>query len=84
MGKRWDRGDYCDIIPDTIFGVCLKGCCYEHDLSYWKHDKTRKQADKHLKNCVIWEFSKKKKRFLGLIIGNTMYFFVRLLGKLRY
>ena len=84
MGKQWAKGNYCDVIPDTLFGVCLKDCCYKHDVYYWKHNVTRKEADLMLRECVFSKFTKKNKRFLGLIVGKTIYFFIRLLGWIKW
>ena len=88
MGKRWARGQFCDLIParfkDTIFGVCLKDSCYQHDMHYIDKDVSRKEADLEWFNEAMWEFTKCDKRKLGYFICIPAYLILRLFGWIRW
>lgn len=84
MGKRWDRGDYCDIIPDILFGVDLSKCCYQHDIDYWKKPITRKAADLRLKLCILNKYKNAGKYKLGKFISTSIHYFLRIFGWIRW
>lgn len=84
MGKQWDKGNYCDIIPDVIFGVDLKDCCYCHDVHYWKKDITRKEADEKVRECMIYKFTKKKLKWFGFPFAWLCYGVLRIGGWIKW
>lgn len=84
MGKRWAKGNYCDLIPDKLFGVYLGDCCYNHDVNYWKKPITRKLADLRLKRCIFFKFCEQAKRKLGWFISDAIYIFLRIFGWIRW
>ena len=84
MGKRWDRGDYCDIIPDVFFGVDLTNCCYKHDMDYWKKPISRKEADLRLRRCITEKYKKAGKIKTAQIIPPILYFVLRIGGWIRW
>lgn len=84
MGKRWAKGNYCDLIPDILFGVKLSNCCYTHDIYYWKKPISRKQADLRLKNCVKLKYIESGKIFLSKHIPKCIYYFLRIFGWIRW
>jgi len=76
--------NYCTMFPDEIFGVRYNYGCYLHDRHYRderKIRKTRKEADKLLRDEVYKSFVIKDKKFIGWIWSRLMYIGVRLLGK---
>ena len=84
MGKRWAKGNYCDLIPDVLFGVDLKDCCYQHDLNYWKKPISRKEADVMLRQCVYTKYCLAGKYKTGMWVAYLMYYFLRAFGWLRW
>ena len=84
MGKQWDKGNYCDIIPDVLFGVDLSKCCYNHDVDYWKKPISRKEADRRLKLCMQRTFNRAEKFKLARIIPNIIYGFLRIGGWIKW
>ncbi len=82
--KGYDKNaDYCSYSPDNLFGIKLSYGCYCHDRQYRNEvrlRKTRKQADQGLRNFIYNAFKQKDKRFIGLIVSNIYYFFVRSFG----
>ena len=84
MGKRWENNNYCDIIPDVLFGVDLSNCCYNHDMAYWKKPITRKAADLRLKLCMQRMYRMSGKQKLGNFVSNIIYYGLRLLGWIRW
>ena len=84
MGKRWARGQFCDLIPtrfkDTIFGVCLRESCKKHDVHYWKKDISRFKADNQWFKDAIWQFTIDRKRTLGFLICIPAYILLRIGG----
>ena len=88
MGKRWARGQFCDLIPtrfkDTIFGVCLRESCKKHDIHYWKKDISRRQADIQFFKDAVWDFTINRKRTLGILICVPTYSILRLFGWIRW
>jgi hypothetical protein len=82
--KGFEEGkDYCTLFPDTLFGVNYSYACYLHDREYRNERKVRrirKEADKLLKEGVIYSFNKQNKLYLGILIANLMYFFERMFG----
>jgi len=61
MGKRWAKGDFCDIIPDKMFGIDISNCCYLHDVDYMNKVITRQLSDNNLKRCWRERCSEKNK-----------------------
>ena len=84
MGKGWENDNYCDIIPDILFGVNLKDCCYTHDIDYWKKPITRKAADIRLKMCFRRKYRDAGKLILARIIPNIIYFYLRIFGWIKW
>ena len=84
MGKQWDKGNYCDIIPDILFGVNLKDCCYKHDVNYWKKPIKRKLADLRLKICIKRKFREKGKFRIGDTTAEIIYITLRLFGWIKW
>lgn len=84
MGKRWEKGNYCDIIPDVLFGVDLSDCCYQHDMDYWTKPISRKMADIRLANCIQRKFNVAGKGALGYHVSNWIYVFLRAFGWIRW
>ena len=84
MGKQWAKGNYCDLIPDVLFGVDLKDCCYDHDVRYWKKPIPRKEADLRLKRCVFNRYRNAGKANLGKIVSKTIYFVLRIGGWIKW
>ena len=86
--KGFEEGkNYCTMFPDTLFGVNYSYACYLHDREYRNERKkrqTRKEADKQLKEGVIYSFNKSNKPYLGLLIANLMYSFERMFGKINW
>ena len=84
MGKQWAKGNYCDIIPDILFGVDLTDCCYDHDINYWKKPICRKMADIRLRQCILNKFRAEGKGNLGRIISKVIYFVLRIGGWIKW
>ncbi|MCK5624947.1 hypothetical protein KAI04_03845 [Candidatus Pacearchaeota archaeon] len=84
MGKQWKKNNYCDIIPDILFGVDLTKCCYNHDVDYWKKPICRKEADQRLKRCFLNKYKNAGKYKLGKIISNIIYICLRLFGWIKW
>jgi len=84
MGKQWDRNNYCDIIPDVLFGVDLSKCCYKHDVAYWKKPITRKQADYRLKLCFERKYKEAGKYILAKIVPFIAYYILRIGGWIKW
>jgi len=84
MGKQWAKGNYCDIIPDVLFGVNLKDCCYDHDIDYWKKPISRKMADLRLKACVLDKYLNVGKYKLGRVISSIIYICLRIGGWIKW
>ena len=88
MGKRWARGQFCDLIPtrfqDKIFGVCLRESCKTHDIHYWKKDISRFKADNQWFKDAIWQFTIDRKRTLGFFICVPAYLLLRIGGWIRW
>lgn len=84
MGKGWDKGNYCDIIPDVLFGVDLKDCCFEHDMDYWKKPVSRKYADFKLRLCIYKRFHEQGKARLGKYVSKIIYYVLRIGGWIKW
>ena len=84
MGKRWENNNYCDIIPDVLFGVDLSNCCYNHDMAYWKKTISRRMADERLRICVRNKFRLRGKSKIGNPVSRIIYIFLRLFGWVRW
>ena len=84
MGKQWAKGNYCDIIPDVLFGVDLSNCCYDHDVDYWKKPISRKLADLRLKICILYKFKEQGKYKLGRVVSSIIYFVLRIGGWIKW
>ena len=84
MGKGWDNDNYCDIIPDILFGVNLKNCCYKHDIDYWKKPITRAEADRRLRRCFKRRYIEANKFKLAKIIPTIIYYFLRVFGWIKW
>lgn len=84
MGKRWAKGNYCDLIPDVLFGVRLSKCCYNHDIDYWKKPITRLMADERLRICVRNKYRLAGKAKIGNPTSDLIYYFLRLFGWIRW
>ena len=76
MGKQWDRGNYCTMAPDKLFGYDLSEACYQHDVHYMEKNVSRLEADIQLRInlCVV------SNKFIGWVY----YIGVRLFGWLYY
>lgn len=84
MGKQWDKGNYCDIIPDILFGIDLSRCCYTHDVYYWKKPISRKLADLRLKRCIYYKYINAGKPFLAKTVPIIIYSVLRICGWVKW
>ena len=78
------KDNYCSWSPDGLFGVKFNFACYLHDRQYRnevKERKTRKQADKDLRNKIREIYSFKNKRFIGFFVSWFYYASVRMFSK---
>lgn len=81
------KEDFCSFSKESISGVDLSEICKRHDFQYAdrvKNRKTRKQADLDFKKETYLAFKYSGKSFLGLIVSNYRYFFVRLFAWVRW
>lgn len=72
MGIRFKGKDWCSYFPDNIWGKYVGDICYQHDMRYSDHSKSRWTADLEFFNDL-------KHRGLP-ITGALMWLGVRLVG----
>ncbi len=77
------NANHCSYAPRRLFGVDWNPGCYYHDRQYRnevKKSKTRKQADKDLRDYIQHKFNFKNKEILGMFVSKIYYYVLRLVG----
>ena len=75
--------NYCSYAPRKLGNVDWNPGCYEHDIQYRnevKKPKTRKQADKNLRDYIQHKFNFQDKERLGFWVSRIYYYVLRLVG----
>lgn len=75
--------NYCTFSPEELCGIRYNYGCYLHDRQYRNeviNRKTRKQADKHLRDVIYRAFVVGDMKYRGWVVSRIYYIASRMFG----